>query len=305
MSSITVLQLISADDALQKSLDLHLMPFRIDYTGTAPISTYFRPKDAPPPNGELPETELASDSAGFAAAAQIETGKDADGASFKLHTYLTPNLASIDTMAADELAVAAAPGAVDLYSKTDFTSTPRLSLPSRHFTAAFRGRTVQGLRVDLPPGYGGAILCDPTESATTPAAPTAPTPVALETKATAVAGKAKKAAATAQAKTRRAARRSGRRGEPAIDEESEVAPMEVDEPPPTMDNSEAALDDVGDGTADEGGVRFLVPVATFSSFVLWNADVAVDAGKDEYLRTLTEWAVLAKEVRDCIVLFVE
>ncbi|KAI0047386.1 ribonuclease H1 small subunit [Auriscalpium vulgare] len=43
-------------------------------------------------------------------------------------------------------------------------------------------------------------------------------------------------------------------------------------------------------------VRVLKPSAQFSSFVLWHPDRPVDEGRDEYLRSLTEWIDLAAEV---------
>jgi hypothetical protein len=43
--------------------------------------------------------------------------------------------------------------------------------------------------------------------------------------------------------------------------------------------------------------RSLVPDAQFSSFILWNADIPVDDGRDEYLRSLSEWVKLSAQVR--------
>ena len=44
-------------------------------------------------------------------------------------------------------------------------------------------------------------------------------------------------------------------------------------------------------------VRVLKPTARFDSFVLWHPDIPVDEGKDEYLRSLSEWTNIASEVR--------
>jgi Ribonuclease H2 non-catalytic subunit (Ylr154p-like) len=43
-------------------------------------------------------------------------------------------------------------------------------------------------------------------------------------------------------------------------------------------------------------IQTLHPTAKFSSFTLWNADVDVDAGRDEYLRALSEYQQLSAEV---------
>lgn len=191
---------------------------------------------------------------------------------------------------------------------TDTTPNDEKStLPTPHrLTAAFRGRTVQGVRVDLPPGYSGLLLRAPGDVSSAPLQPPAPTkPVpAPKAKGKAAADKAKKAAAAAQAKARRAARRSGKREAPAVevDEEEqeqpeEEAPVEPDQPAPELvEASSHAEPGPVENEEGQGEIRTLVPSATFSSFVLWNADVPVDAGKDEYLRTLTEWVGLAAEV---------
>ena len=48
--------------------------------------------------------------------------------------------------------------------------------------------------------------------------------------------------------------------------------------------------------SDEVPTRVLEPVSTFSSFVLWNADIPANDGRDEYVRSLREWTKLAAEV---------
>jgi hypothetical protein len=50
-------------------------------------------------------------------------------------------------------------------------------------------------------------------------------------------------------------------------------------------------------------LRILAPSATFNSFVLWNADIPVNEGRDEYMRCLTEWTQLAAVVRVCFLAF--
>jgi len=43
-------------------------------------------------------------------------------------------------------------------------------------------------------------------------------------------------------------------------------------------------------------VRVLKPSARFDSFVLWHPDIPVNEGRDEYLRSLSEWLSIATEV---------
>lgn len=47
-------------------------------------------------------------------------------------------------------------------------------------------------------------------------------------------------------------------------------------------------------------VRMLTAESTFSSLLVWNADIPVDEARDQYLRSLSEWTRLAAEVRVCI-----
>ncbi|KAG2075508.1 hypothetical protein BDR04DRAFT_1005099 [Suillus decipiens] len=54
-------------------------------------------------------------------------------------------------------------------------------------------------------------------------------------------------------------------------------------------------DAAADGSRVE--IRRLTPVSRFSSLTVWSPDIPVDEGKDEYLRSLTEWTKLAAEVR--------
>lgn len=48
---------------------------------------------------------------------------------------------------------------------------------------------------------------------------------------------------------------------------------------------------------ENGVIQTLRPTAKFSSFTLWNPDVDVDEGRDEFLRTLSEYQQLSAEVR--------
>ncbi|KAI0248737.1 ribonuclease H2, subunit C [Lactifluus subvellereus] len=67
--------------------------------------------------------------------------------------------------------------------------------------------------------------------------------------------------------------------------------------------TEERLDDTSEALSEEDGpVRTLKPAARFDSFVLWHPDIPVDEGKDEYLRSLSEWVNIAAEVRvgDCL-----
>ena len=65
---------------------------------------------------------------------------------------------------------------------------------------------------------------------------------------------------------------------------------------------EAKVEDEADApefletASDEVPTRFLEPVSTFASFVLWNPDIPANDGRDEYVRSLREWTKLVAEV---------
>lgn len=128
--------------------------------------------------------------------------------------------------------------------------------PSNSFIAAFRGRQVHGRTVDLPQGYGGVVLSAPSGDAKGQGDDTG----TVETMARAR-GKARS--------TRTCSRQ-----------------METDE--------DDAADADHDGSRVE--IRRLTPVSRFSSLTVWSPDIPVDEGKDEYLRSLTEWTKLAAEI---------
>ena len=122
---------------------------------------------------------------------------------------------------------------------------------------------MQGLTVNLPEGYTGLVLHGAEE------------------------GARKRDGAPARAD--RAARGEGPRGTRRTRRGSQQEAKVIDA-------------DVGAGGAEpEGedrgeGTRALRPAARFASFVLWNQDIPVDEGRDEYLRALREWTRLAAEV---------
>lgn len=226
----------------------NLMPFHVSYTGPAPVSTYFRPKAARKPDyGEetttidLPDV-LASDSQ-----STLVDEPSSNASTSQL------SLASTSTAIVTP----------DVEIKPDADH----SVTAEHLIAAFRGRTVRGLTVDLPSGYAGVVLSAPEAmhrgGATTSTSYTS--------------------------SARQEAKFDGHLpyGKPGIRGSKQSREDNSEE----SDNSELA------GSLDElKPVRRMEVAATFSSFVLWNADVPVDAGRDEYLRSLTEWTSLAAVV---------
>ena len=208
----------------------NLMPFNVKYTGTAPVSTYFRPK--PLPIQGNPPADVAGGSQ--EGTSQLSTATD------------TSNLAESST-------------------------NPMIPLDSTleegPLIATFRGRTVRGTRIPVPNGYTGVVLVGADASDTKQRLPSPP-PLGL-----------------------RPSRRSGR-----------VIHVDEDDEPQDVDMEDAIEDADADGEEEEALARVLTVDSVFSSFVVWNPDVPVDKGKDEYIRSLNEWARLSAMVRCAVVL---
>ncbi|KAG6865650.1 hypothetical protein C0991_000569 [Blastosporella zonata] len=214
------------------------MPFHIDFTGLAPISTYLCVNAAKETVG-APAPEEASTDAQTASDAQEEVPSSAsaphiDSTDVDMETDATP-LAPVASSSSPSLA-------------------KRVTDATTRFISSFRGRTIQGLKFEVPEGYMGVVLrADDASNAKTR-------------------GKnVEKRKATGNAGKRRT--RGSKREE--------------------NNDSEPELMEGGAMDMDEEEIRTLSVASQFSSFVLWHADHPVDEGRDEYLRSLNEWTKLA------------
>ncbi|KAK7686361.1 hypothetical protein QCA50_010585 [Cerrena zonata] len=141
MAATPTLAIASIKQSSLKPCVPHLMPFHIKHSGPAPVSTYFRPQECPPPSfgataavtSESQDTIVVSDS-------QEDTA-NASGSSLLTLNNDTP---------------------------------PTAITEGRHLLAAFRGRTVRGLEVALPEGYTGLILRTPSNNKPAPVRPSVP-----------------------------------------------------------------------------------------------------------------------------------
>jgi len=226
-SSIMSIQLVAPEKGSLPERTPNLMPFNIKYTGTAPVSTYFRPK--PPPVQADPPTS-------------VEAGGSQEGTSQLSTTTDAANPAE---------------------SNTDPVTTLNAVPKEEPLVAAFRGRTVRGTRTSVPDGYTGVVLIGADANKTKQPSPSLPPP------------------------GRRPSRRSGRVIH--IDEDDE--PQDVD-----MDGAGEDVDGYGQGEEEEAPTRTLTLASVFSSFVVWNSDIPVDEGRDEYIRSLNEWTKLSAMV---------
>ncbi|KAI8996504.1 ribonuclease H2, subunit C [Trametes punicea] len=238
----------------------HLMPFHIAYSGAAPISTYFRVRPAPEPTygreARTPTTEDVFSDSQASSDSQATIIADSQAPTSASSAMLTSSLSTL----------------VNVDSQTETPCVSSSDSKCRHFTAAFRGRSLHGLKVDLPEGYAGIVLRAPVDHKGKAVAPSSRTVEEQEWN------------------TRSASKASGR----------------------TTRRKKRAEEDAGEDFRDAnatdlealngGPVRVLRPEARFSSFVLWHPDIPVDEGRDEYLRSLTEWTRLAAEIHrieDC------
>jgi len=296
------------------------MPFHIAYSGSAPISTYFLNRPLPPP----PEPGAAEDTTYLIHNEFVLRN---------VHNFHKPDQNKQPAESGEVDNAQDASNAIQEPSTSDDVQ----SIQPTRYQAAFRGRAVVGQDFSLPDGYVGLVLHRddtikhslasvppprPTRRARrkeegTAEATKRPTRLAGAQRANALKAKA---AAKAKAKQQRVPTKFNPDGEedeliddddddlpsaPAVlaaltvqepktevkqqeevklEDEEEAHIMEVEEPPPPEDKLEEQIDK-------------LEVTGTFKEFVLWNADVPVEEGRDEYLMAIHEWVNIATEVR--------
>ncbi|EGN97030.1 hypothetical protein SERLA73DRAFT_185310 [Serpula lacrymans var. lacrymans S7.3] len=261
----------------------NLMPFHLSYSGLAPISTYFRVK--PPPSKSL----MATSTSLTAETSQMSISSSTtvvESQSTSADNALIQTQSSVGTLFAQNDHVMLEQGSLSVVQGTSGTES---TLPNTHsgeqggskedlgrFVASFRGRLMQGVNVDLPEGYGGLVLRSPNAAAGN----TSATIIPIKTRGTKPRSKSRPGIGA------RATRRITRNAKDDI------------EPQDDNDIDDNADEIRGGKYTDEDNTitRILKPTEMFSSFVLWSPDNPVDAGKDEYLRSLTEWTRLAAEI---------
>jgi hypothetical protein len=177
-------------------------------------------------------------------------------------------------------------------------SRPTEEFSSTRSVSTFRGRTIQGLKVDLPQGYRGLLLEAPAPSTTS----------SSSSKNTSSSSKAASSSSKPQPDPLEeppttSTRRRGRLTRSAVSKR--VIDVEAEEAKKAKEAAAAAIDvdapmDVDnnedESTRDNTPQRRLKPVSQFSSFTIWHADNPVIESQDEYYRSMHEWTALAAAV---------
>ncbi|KAL1741974.1 ribonuclease H2, subunit C [Schizophyllum fasciatum] len=231
-SSCAVRQLPAADP--------NLLPFHVAHTGPAPVSAYFL-------------VQPAKEAVGAPAAMADASTAKPDASTTKADASTTK--ADASETEGDASMTGGAPGAAS-------------SGPSKRLVSAFRGRTVHGLRVDVPAGYHGLVL---------------------------------------RADGQRARDSKPQTGRPRRDADARLRGADAElrgadaELRGAADAGLGDADDTllaadADAAPPDDAARLLRPAAQFSALTVWAADIPVDAARDDYVRALAEWTALAGEI---------
>lgn len=144
------------------------------------------------------------------------------------------------------------------------------------FISSFRGRVIQGIKVELPLGYIGLVLRDEKEDMKTDAK-----------------GKSRGKGKTKEPVKDKVPQSQGRTTR-STNRTQKVVAMSQTVEDDAMDVGEEKWEMPNDVPE-----RTFVPTSRFSSLILWHADIPADGGRDEYFRALNEWTRLAHEVCEC------
>ncbi|KAG5641964.1 hypothetical protein DXG03_003856 [Asterophora parasitica] len=236
------------------------MPFHINHSGEAPISTFLRVNAAK-------ETVGAPENTANTEATTPEAGEAGPSNPPKedvvANTEPQPNTVSV---------AFPAPGGSLAKRATDATT---------RFISTFRGRTIQGLKLQLPEGYGGVVLRG--EGVADGKRRDAKNGEDERRRKPKSKTNGKGNAATAKGRTTRSKTRAEEQ-----DDEAEPENMDVDD-----DKNPGVRAEQDHSLAHEETGQTLAISSQFSSFVLWQADHPVDENRDDYVRSLTEWTQLA------------
>ncbi|KAL5513345.1 hypothetical protein ACEPAH_3744 [Sanghuangporus vaninii] len=176
----------------------------------------------------------------------------------------------------------AATNGIHSEKKSMMNGNGKLGLGKR-LVAAFRGRRVVGVEVPLPEGYTGVILhSDAASSKNTDPRGSLSNDVEGSKR---INGR------------REASTRGTRHSKPIeVDDDEDVGEFSPNQNGIDLNDDMTDPSLVLNSNEHEGEVKTLKAMQTFQSIVVWNPDVVVDDGRDEYIRALREWTAVASEV---------
>jgi len=148
----------------------------------------------------------------------------------------------------------------------------------RRYISTFRGRTIHGLDIDLPEGYAGLVLRTEGQG------------ISHNSVGSSRDGRHRDYPKTTVKRVTRRSKTTVTR-----DEDGEVE-LEMSEKVVQRVECMDLTEDVEQDADGYVPTRVLIPTAQFSLFRLWNADIPVNEGTDEYSRSLTEWIRLSHHV---------
>ncbi|TFK34038.1 ribonuclease H2, subunit C [Crucibulum laeve] len=274
----------------------YLMPFHIDYTGPAPVSTYLR-VEAADEVVATPKLEIPSIEMDIKAEKKAECEGDVEMKVAETTLSITIEEAEADALSSSrpQTSPSSELGAGSLTSGFQVPITKRITEATTRFISTFRGRTIQGLKVELPAGYVGIVMRGEGDSKVADKVRTSVKRTGKEItkgkeKANALAKANKAKEPKKKGRTTRSATRAVEVDEEEDEEAEESASLPVEDACADMLVDSLALPEEAQPT------RTLSPTSQFSSFMLWHADIPADGGRDEYYRALTEWTKLAAEI---------
>lgn len=295
----------------------NLMPFHIDYTGPAAVSTFMRIEKLKIP--EQAETSTATTALESSADAEMSQATTLDEAVTTPTTEVPESESQATLVASTSASQAVTPSSSTATIVAEPPPPPPLEDADRRFVTSFRGRTIHGLTIDLPEGYGGLVLQSKASGGSgSSGAEKEKEKLTRGVKAKAsTRGKEKATAEEAELTSGGTRPRRGRLTRSAVPSKKPIEIVEDEDvvmkdaaATPTVtvvasDDADSTTKAVEGQSAedDEGSVKRLIPSAQFSAFTLWQPDRVVDKNRDEYYRSLTEWVSLANEVRSMMYTF--
>ena len=131
----------------------HLMPFHIQHTGPAPVSTYFRIRPHAGPDPSLPSGDSQTEPTTATVNTKVVLHEEKENLSAAADADRV-----VEGPAAAEVDIAVANVKAPASHVQQSGPIRRLSESAKRFISSFRGRTVHGVEVTLPKGYAGIVL---------------------------------------------------------------------------------------------------------------------------------------------------